>query len=96
MRPDEILYVSIQIQGENGVVESNDDRLLHISVEGGELLGFGSANPRTEESYVTGKFTTYYGYAQAVVRANDTQMMTITVQDGKKTASKQIRISREV
>lgn len=65
---DNIVYVNISIIGENGVVECNADEMLTVSVEGGELLGFGSACPRTEESFITGSYTTYYGRAQAVVR----------------------------
>ena len=67
--PKEITFVEISIIGENGIVESNADRELSIKTEGGELLGFGSANPRTEESFVSGKYHTYYGKAMAAVRA---------------------------
>lgn len=96
VRPMELAYVSIQIQGENGIVESNDDRILKISVQGGELLGFGSANPRTEESYISGTFKTYYGYAQAVIRAGSESAVTITVDDGISSYTKQIPVCQEV
>lgn len=66
--PDGLCYININIVGDNGVIESNCDKELAVSVEGGELLGFGSANPRTEESYVKGIYTTYYGRSQAIVR----------------------------
>lgn len=65
---DDILYYDIAIVGENGEIECNADKKLKVSVEGGELLGFGSANPKTEENYLSGEFTTYYGRAQAIVR----------------------------
>ncbi len=61
------LYVNIDMVGENGVVERNFDKALTVKVEGGELLGFGSANPRTEERFETGVYTTYYGRSQAVL-----------------------------
>lgn len=67
----EIVYVDISLVGENNVVEMNNDQKLTITVQNGELLAFGSANPRTEESFVGGTYTTYYGRAQAVVRANN-------------------------
>ncbi len=76
----DIYYIPVEIVGENGVVESNADRHLSISVEGGELLGFGSANPCHEEQYHTGCFTTYYGRALAIVRAQ--KNCTVTVTDG--------------
>ena len=59
-------------QRRNGVVESAADEQLTCRVKGGVLLGFGSADPCTTEAYDTGKFTTYYGRAQAVVYAPET------------------------
>ena len=95
VKPEELLYISIQIQGENGIVESNDDRVLKISVQGGELLGFGSANPRTEESYISGTFKTYYGYTQAVVKVGSQSAVTVTVDDGTVSYIKQIPVYQE-
>lgn len=63
----ELVYVDILLTGENGEVECNADIELSINVEGGKLLGFGSANPRTEESFLSGKYKTYYGRSQAVI-----------------------------
>lgn len=65
----DIVYVKTVVADEKGIVESNADTKVRVSVEGGELLGFGSANPRTEERFDTGEYTTYYGNALAVVRA---------------------------
>ena len=82
----EIGYVPVTLVGENGIAEMNADRLLHASVEGGELLAFGSANPCTEEQFHTGSYTTFYGRALAVVRSNGAPL-TLTVSDGEKSAS---------
>lgn len=89
--PGEVVYVNIAIVGENGVVESNADRKLTVSVQGGELLGFGSANPRTEERFDEGTYTTYYGVALAAIRVNGD--CTVTVTDGKEVANAQIRMT---
>ena len=89
-RVGEIVYVPVQIAGENGVVESNADRKLTVTVEGGELLAFGSANPCTEEQYHTGSYTTYYGRSLAVVRVNETT--TVTVTDGTQTVRAEIAL----
>ena len=85
----DIVYIPVEIVGENGVVESNADRRLRVTVTGGELLAFGSANPCTEEQYHTGTFTTYYGRALAIVRAD--RNCTITVTDGRETATASIQ-----
>ena len=60
-------YVPITIEGSNGVVESNADEKLRVEVEGGELLGFGSAQPAPTESFLSGEYTTYRGHALAIV-----------------------------
>lgn len=86
----EVVYIPVELVGENGIVESNADRKLTVSVQGGELLGFGSANPCHEEQYHTGSFTTYYGRALAVVRV--TVDTTISVTDGKCSASVRIPV----
>jgi hypothetical protein len=75
---NDIAYINVELVGENGMVECNADTKIEISVEGGKLLAFGSANPRTPESYMEGGFTTHYGRAQAVVRADKTGIMRIT------------------
>lgn len=79
----DIIYFDIRIVGENGQVECNADRKLKADVSGGELLGFGSANPKTAEKYTDGEYTTYFGRAQAVVKKTaDTGRITITDESG--------------
>ena len=88
--PGQIVYVPVSLRDAKGVVESNMDRKLSVSVEGGTLLGFGSANPYTEEQYHTGSFTSYLGRALAIVRVeSDT---TVTVSDGTLTNSAMITV----
>ena len=75
----DIAYVDVSLVGENGIEEMNADIMLTATVENGELLAFGSANPRTEESFNSGTYTTYYGKAQAVVRANNAGTLIINI-----------------
>ena len=92
IKAGEIVYIPISLTGENGVVESNADRKLTVWVKGGELLGFGSANPCTKERYDAGSFTTYQGRALAVVRAGQAGTLTLTVTDGKLTEKVEINV----
>lgn len=92
VKAGDILYFDVAVVGENGQVEFNHDLKLTASVENGELLGFGSANPRTEESYVSGSYTTYYGRAQAVVRAGQSGVVTLRIDDGQKTTDTHVSI----
>lgn len=74
VQPGEILYVAVNICDEAGTVESNADELISIEVQGGELLGFGSARQRTEESYLDKEETACYGRTLAAVRVKDRQL----------------------
>ncbi len=76
----DIAYVSVEITGTNGVVESNADETLTARVEGGQLLAFGSAQPAPTESYLDGAFTTYRGFAMAVVRRAEPGVAKLEVQ----------------
>lgn len=87
VKAGDIVYIPISLVGQNGVLERNADCKLTAAVENGELLAFGSANPRTEERYDSGNFTTYYGCAMAIVRAEQEGTVTLSVTDGKQTAT---------
>ncbi len=82
-KPGEIVYVPIVLADDNGTVESNMDRKLAVYAEGAELLAYGSANPRTEESFLSGVYTTYYGRSMAILRMPQSGKATIHVAAGE-------------
>ena len=92
VKPGEIVFVPVNVEGANGIVEANADREISVTVEGGELLAFGSANPCTAEEYHVGRFTSYYGRALAIIRADEPGTLKISASDGRESASAQIRI----
>lgn len=94
VKAGDILYFNVNVVGENGEVESNHDIKLKISAEGGTLLGFGSANPRTEESYVSGEFTTYYGCAQAIVLAGAGEKIVLKAEFEGQTQKCEVTVSK--
>lgn len=63
-----LAFIRIDLVGENGVIESHCDRNVEVTVEGGELLGYGSAEPCTIQRFVDGEYCTYMGRSLAVVR----------------------------
>ena len=63
----DVAFVNVTL-GRGGVPEGNADRDVTVTVEGGELLAFGSAAQKSEQSYLGGTFPTRHGLAQAVVR----------------------------
>ncbi|MDO5392593.1 MAG: DUF4982 domain-containing protein [Eubacteriales bacterium] len=78
---------------ENGIVESNADEKIKVIVSGGELLGFGSANPRSEENFLSGEYTTWYGRSQAVVRVDSTsEILKIEAESDKANCSLEMKI----
>lgn len=76
---DDVVFVEVNICGENGVTESNADELLTVRAEGAEILGFGSAQGRSEESFVSSSYTSHYGRALAAVRITDAEHAKIAV-----------------
>ena len=65
-----LAYVRLEIVDAAGVVVPDAAVKLTAEVDGAAtLLGFGSANPVTDENYSAGAFTSYRGRALAVLRA---------------------------
>lgn len=66
----DLCYVSVTLVDKEGRRVYDADVELNAAVSGqGELLGFGSNNPCTEESYGTGRRMTWNGRAMIVLRA---------------------------
>lgn len=83
----DIVYFDISLRGENGQVECNKDCEIKLQVTGGELMGFGSANPCTEEDFLSGIHSTYYGRAQAIVRVTSSEVSIVASADNMDGAS---------
>ena len=62
-------------------------------MENGELLGLGSANSYVSGNYTTDTTGTYYGEAQAVVRADGAGDVTVTAEDERGPVSVTIPLS---
>ena len=76
----ELIYINVNLVGENGITESNADQILEARVSGGELMGFGSAYPTPDSySFKDGRYPSHYGKALAVVRATRKGIVTLTV-----------------
>lgn len=83
VRSGERFAVKVYV-GDEKNVESNADEKVSVSVENGDLLAFGSANPRTEESFLSGTYSTYYGKAMMWVRAKGKGILTIRANGAEK------------
>ncbi len=75
----DLAFVHIELADDHGTVQTLAKDTVTVAVTGpGELAGFGSAAPATEETFTGDTHTTHYGRALAVIRAAD-RPGTITV-----------------
>ncbi len=66
----DLIFANFAIQDADGVVEMLADEQVTVTVSGpGELVGFGTAAPATEEDFTADTRTTFRGRALAVVRS---------------------------
>ena len=69
----DLAYLDIAITDESGNIRVMDDRAIAVKVSGdGVLQALGSADPHTDEGFLQPEHRSYYGRAQAIVRALDT------------------------
>ena len=67
---ESLAYVRIELVDESGLKVPDAAVMLRAGATGAaRLLGFGSANPITDENYTRGAFTSYRGAALAVLRS---------------------------
>lgn len=68
---------------ESGTVKPLERGTLRVGVTGGHLLGLGSGCPYNAAGFLTDTTDTYYGRALAVVQADGTGPVGLTVTDGR-------------
>ena len=67
-----LAYVKVYLIDENGQLNMQEVKKIYVQIEGnGELEGFGTAEPASEEDYFSDWVTTYDGYAMLAVRKKD-------------------------
>jgi len=76
----DLAYIDITLVDGEGRLHHAEDRAVTVEIEGsGELLGLGSANPRTEETFREPTHFTFNGRALAVVRPTAPGTIAVTV-----------------
>ena len=79
-----LCWVRLRYTDEKGVVKPMERGSIRVNVEGGKLLGLGSACPFYPESYLDPVTDTYYGEALAVILPEGD--VTLTAEDGVRRA----------
>ena len=81
--PGHLAYVRLRFTGPEGTTKPLARALISVEVEGGKLLGLGSACPFYELDYTGSVTDTYYGEALAIVQAGESGSVRLhAVSDG--------------
>ncbi len=93
-QPCDLAFVEVELVDEAGTLVSSADRTIAVALDGpGELQGFGSANPVSEEVFTNLTCTTFDGRALAVVRPTADGVITLTATaDGCEPSAVQISV----
>ena len=68
----DIAYVELELQDQNGIRNPEEVKSVSVQVTGaGYLLGFGSADPKSEENFFDTTAKTFEGRLRAAVRARE-------------------------
>lgn len=87
----DIGYVDISVVDQEGRLNTDEPLKVAVSVEGpGEIIGYGSAAPVSEENFYDTEAITYEGRIRAGVRATGEGVITVTFTAGDKTCSVKI------
>ena len=79
-----LVYVNIALLDEAGQVVNSDVELT-AAVTGGELVGFGSGDPKPTHNYIESVTDTFHGRALAIVRRGEGEQPTLTIKGGNLT-----------
>lgn len=90
--PRRLSYIRLRYTDDNGTVKPLERGTLTVRVTGGRLLGLGSACPYNELGYCGITTDTYYGEALAIVQAEDSGAIHLTVTDGSRTGETTVPI----
>jgi beta-galactosidase len=76
----DLAYVDVTLVDAAGNLHSGEDRAVTVTVDGpAALQGFGSGNPRTEETFSASTHDTFNGRALAVIRPTGPGTISVTV-----------------
>jgi beta-galactosidase len=76
-----VAFVTIELVDARGTVHPFADRLVTVGVAGaGALQGLGSAEPSTEEGFLSPSHRSYRGRALAAIRSTSAGTTTVTVE----------------
>ena len=75
----ELVYLTAALTDASGVLVTSADEELTATVNGAELLGFGSGDPKPAMNYNTGRARTYKGRAQLILKKRPGEKISVSV-----------------
>lgn len=75
----ELCYIPVEFVDSEGLLRPDIERRVEISVDGGRLLGFGSALYKTDDSFKNSFYNSYRGRCLAVVEATERGNINISI-----------------
>ena len=88
--PGEMVYFRIRITDENGETKPMEKLTVTVSAENGELMGTASASCSYTGNFAGNVVPTYFGEAQAIVRAGKPGPIRVTAVSGSYTATAEV------
>lgn len=88
--PEGLAYIQIQYTDQNGILKPMEKHQISVQVEHGTLKGLGNACPYNPDGYRKSTTKTYYGRALAVVWADGSDSVKVTVTDETRQCSVEI------
>jgi len=79
-----IVFVNLTLEDAAGNVFTDADVEINLELEGeGEILGFGSADPKALDDYTSGKASTFEGRAMAIIRRASKEKLVLKANAGE-------------
>ena len=64
----DLVLVNVFYKDKNGIIDAMKEEAITVSVDGANLLGIGSANPKTEDNYLSNTCHTWKGMARIALK----------------------------
>lgn len=81
VKPGGLCYIHFRYTDQAGIWKPMENRTVSVEVEGGTLLGLGTAANYNEEGYLNSSIRTYWGEAMAIVRAGESGAVRLKATD---------------
>ncbi len=92
---EDLVYIRMKYTDQNGEVKPMARGDIRVAVEGGKILGIGSACPYYERGYQGDTADTYYGEAMVIIRPETSGKMMVKAESPYGNAQECVEVSQE-